>query len=164
MKYSSLLLAALSLAPLALSQTPGSQRLPASPCPNLVPREPLVLYEVTGGTLSGPIDYALTVYSDGAARLSSYLGEGGIGSGQLVQLDPGTVGALRAGLEAAGALQACDQEGVVTDVPLQTLTVFRAGSTRRSNTFSWFWDDDLAQVRELLDDFIATHFAPLPGE
>ncbi|HEX6883248.1 MAG TPA: hypothetical protein VF530_07685 [Planctomycetota bacterium] len=80
-----------------------------------------------------------------------------------MQLDPALAVALRQDLEAAGALQECDHPDHLSDVPLQTLTVFRAGSTRRANTFSWLASDgNLGTMQGLLDDFIAAHFAPLP--
>jgi len=135
-----------------------------TPCPNPIEREPVVLYEVTGGTLSGVIDYDLSVRSDGSARLSSFLGGAGTGSSQYVVVDPSEVEALRQALTSAGALLECDAPDLTSDTPLQTLTLFRAGSTRRSNTFSWFTSDgDLAQIQSLLDAFIAAHFVPLPA-
>lgn len=151
--------------PLAASvpQLPASRRLPGPTCPNPIPHEPLVVYEVTGGTLSGPIDYALTVYGDGAARLCSSLGGAGTGSAQLVYVDPSVAAALRQDLEQVGALALCDQLDTVSDTPLQTLTVFRSAS-HRANTFSWFeLEGDPAEIPVLLDAFIAAHFAPLPG-
>lgn len=136
----------------------------SEPCPNPIEREPVVLYEVTGGTLTGSVDYFLSAYSDGSARLSSFLGGGGTGSSQYVALDPGEIEDLHQGLISAGALLQCDAPDFTSDTPLQTLTLFRAGSTRRSNTFSWFTSDgDLATVQALLDAFIAAHFAPLPA-
>jgi hypothetical protein len=169
MKHASLLAALATLAMLFASalpapQSPASASLPNPPCPNPLPHEPVVVYEVTGGTLSGPVDYALTVYGDGAARLSSALGGGGTGSSQYTFVDPSAAAALRQELVDASALARCDQDDNVSDTPLQTLTVFRAGSTRRSNTFSWFTSDgSLAQIQAALDAFIAKHFAPLPG-
>jgi len=157
-------LLALSLAALPSRELPREAESPASPCPNPIPREPVVLYEVNGGTLAGPIDNFLSVHNDGSARLSSYLGGAGTGSSQYVTMDPLEVDALRQALAQAGALSQCDQPDFTSDTPLQTLTVFRASPTRRANTFSWFTSDgDLALIQSILDDFIAAHFAPLSG-
>lgn len=149
---------------LPAAQTSGQARLPLTPCPNPIEREPVVLYEVTGGTLSGEVDYFLSVHSDGSARLSSFLGGGGTGSSQYTSMDPSQVEALRQALTSAGALLRCDAPDLTSDTPLQTLTLFRAGSMRRSNTFSWFTSDgDLALIQSELDAFIAAHFVPPPA-
>jgi hypothetical protein len=133
------------------------------PCPNPILREPVVLYEVTGGTLVGAVDTFLTVYNDGTARLSSSLGGAGIGSSQLALLPPALVDSLRQELSASGALVLCDQPDFTSDTPLQTLTVLRP-SSRRSNTFSWFAaDGDVAQIQAILEAFIALHFVAPPG-
>jgi hypothetical protein len=154
----------LAIVPLAPAQTVATPRPPVPPCPNAIVREPLVSFESTGGTLLGPVDIALAVFNDGSARLSSAFGGTGPGSSQLVYLDPAETEALRDGLVALGALARCDVPDLVSDTPLQTLTVHRAATTKRSNTFSWFQDDDdLLAMRALIDDFIAAHFAPLPG-
>lgn len=124
----------------------------------------MVLFEVTGGTLAGPVDYSLTVYSDGAARLSSALGGGGTGSSQYVTLDPLLVESLRQDLASAGAFSTCDQPDFTSDTPLQTLTVFRPGSSRRSSTFSWFTSDgNLSDIQARLDAFLAAHFVAPPS-
>ena len=70
----------------------------------------------------------------------------------------------RVDLVDAGALRECDQEFPTSDTPLQTLTVFRSGSTQRANTFSWYsGDDNLAEMEALLSAFLAAHFDPPPG-
>ena len=151
---------------LSLAVLPGPDGVrgaepPPPLCPNPIPHEPVVLYEVTGGTLSGSFDYFLSVYSDGTSRLSSYLGGG---SSQFTGVDPSEVDDLRQALAQAGALSQCDQPDLTSDTPLQTLTVFRSNPTRRSNTFSWFTSDgDLAEIQSILDAFIGAHFEPPPG-
>ena len=134
-----------------------------APCANLTPRELLVAYDVTGGTLAGPIDLHLSVYSDGAARLSSSLGDG-LGSSQHVFLDPAETSGLVQGLIGAGAMTHCDVEDFLSDVPLSTLTVLRGQARQRANSFSWTGgDDEIAVMQALLNAFIAEHFLPVPG-
>jgi hypothetical protein len=164
--FATVILALAVLVPAPPLPAPQSSSLAGiqTPCPNPIEREPVVLYEVSGGTLVGVVDYFLTVYSDGSARLSSFLGGAGTGSSQFVSMDPSEVEALRQALTSAGALLECDAPDHTSDTPLQTLTLFRAGSTRRSNTFSWFTNDgNLALVQSLLDGFIAAHFVPPPS-
>ena len=153
--------ALLSLAFVSRPEIAGSALAPV--CPNPLPHEPLVLYEVNGGTLAGSVDYALDVFGDGTARLSSALGDG-TGSSQRVVVPAADVGELHAGLLALGAMTECDQPDFVSDMPLSTLTVLRTGTRPRSNTFSWLdGQGDVAAMQALLEEFIAEHFAPPPG-
>ncbi len=133
----------------------------SAPCPNPLPHEPLVVYEVTGGTLAGPVDGLLTVYVDGFARFGSSLGPG---PGFLfsVQVSPQTADQLHSGLLAAGALRQCDQPDFYNDVPLSTLTVLRGDAKQNGNTFSWFVaEGEVGTIEALLQSFIAATF-PLP--
>lgn len=135
----------------------------ATPCANVLPRELVVVYDVTGGTLSGPVDLNLSVYSDGSARLSSSLGDG-LGSAQLVFMDPSLTTGLLQGLIAAGAMTHCDVPDFLSDVPLSTLTVLRGPARQRANSFSWTGGDaEIAAMQALLNAFIAEHFQPVPG-
>jgi hypothetical protein len=134
-----------------------------APCANLTPRELIVAYDVTGGTLTGPVDLHLSVYSDGSARLSSSLGDG-LGSSQHVHLDPAVTTGLVQGLIGAGAMTHCDVPDFLSDVPLSTLTVLRGPARKRANSFSWTGgDDEIAVMQALLNTFVADHFLPVPG-
>jgi hypothetical protein len=140
-----------------------SRSLTNQGCTNLYPREPLVLYEVSGGSLGGPIDYTLSVNNDGSARLASSIGDG-MGSSQLVAVPPAEVAALHGDLVALGAFMLCDQEELVSDVPLSTLTIFRTTPRPRTNTFSWLGGAaEVGEIQMRLEDFIAEHFAPPPS-
>jgi hypothetical protein len=153
------LLAPLAFAPLA-PQTP--QPIDVTACPNPTPRELLVVYELTGGTLSGPVDLHLSVYSDGSARLASALGDG-LGSAQFVHVGSAQAVMLLQGLVAAGAMTHCDIPDFLSDVPLQTLTVLRGTARQRGNTFSWTGgDEQTGAMQDLLQDFIDLHFVPPP--
>ena len=160
------LLAGLVLALSAVALAPQStrpSRMPAPPCANTIEHEPVLLYEISGGTLTGPVDSFLSLYGDGSARLSSSLGGAGLGSSQFTSVTPAEVEALRSALIAAGALEACDEDFPTNDAPQQTLTLFRPGS-HRANTFSWSSPEgNLAEIQVLLGDFQNAHFAPLPG-
>lgn len=128
-----------------------------APCPNPFPHEPLVVYEVTGWTLGGPVDQLLVVSDDGSARLSSSLG--GDGSSESVVV--GSAAAeLQEALVAAGALVLCEEPDFTSDMPLSTLTVLRKAPRGRPNTLSWFvpQNAELAAIEALLQAFIAEHF------
>jgi hypothetical protein len=135
---------------------------PFTPCPNPLPHEPLVVYELTGGALVGPVDSLLAVYSDGLARYSSSLGSGpGFSFTAYVGSDAQS---LHAELIAAGALKECDVEDVWNDVPLSTLTVLRGASRQSGNTFSWWVSEGpVASMEAALTAFIATHFPAAPS-
>lgn len=158
--HSTLLALAVGAGAPALQSTTRA-RLPS--CPNDIEHEPLVVYEVTGGTLSGPVDAFLAVYDDGLARYSSSVAGSGPGSSQSV-----TVGdaarTLQQALIAAGAMEQCDRFETISDMPLSTLTVLRDSPRGRPNSFSWFVadGDELGEIESLLQSFIAEHFDPLP--
>ena len=143
-----------SPAPLT-TQVPLTQR-----CPNLTVHEPVVLYEVTGSTLAGPYDRSLVVYNDGLARLSSAGDQGELGSAKLAFVSPEGAQALQRDLDQAGAFKLCDDSTTVSDVPLSTLTVFRAGSDVQAHTFSWWSTNEFPyeMTDKVLSDFIATYF------
>ena len=132
-------------------------------CPNEIEHEPLVVYEVTGGTLSGPVDAFLAVYDDGLARYSSSVAGSGPGYSATVPVDD-AARQLHQALIAAGAMEQCDQLENVSDMPLSTLTVLREAPRGRPNSFSWFTadGDQLGEIESLLQGFITTHFDPPP--
>ena len=133
------------------------------PCDNTWRHEPVVVYEVTGGTLSGPVDSVLVVNSDGLARFSSSIGPGP-GFSYTVGVGQQAVNQLLTDLVDAGALFQCDSSFVVSDIPLSTLTILRGPTRRQGRTFSWFVPEgSLAGIQSTLSGFIAAHFPPPPG-
>jgi hypothetical protein len=162
-------LAVLSIVVLAAPQeVPAGAREQAAarlvpPCPNPLPHEPLVVYEVTGGTFAGPFDLLLVVYSDGLARYSSNLGAG---PGLSFTQDVGAAAAqeLADALVAAGAMRQCDLPDFAVDVPLSTLTVLRGTARQRANSFSWFVaEGEVAVIEALLLAFLANDIPQAPA-
>ncbi len=132
-----------------------------APCPNPLPHEPLVVYEVSGGTFAGTVDGFLTVTTDGVARYSSSLGSGP-GFALTAYVGDAAAAGLHAGLISAGALRQCDQDVVWNDVPLSTLTVLRGTTPQSGVTFSWWVaEGDVVRIEALLSAFIVAHF-PVP--
>ncbi|HKE01616.1 MAG TPA: hypothetical protein VKE69_11445 [Planctomycetota bacterium] len=128
-----------------------------APCSRVFPQEPVVVYDVTGFTLAGPLHIHLAVYSNGLASISSAGGfQEGRGQARVTTASPESVNALQQALAAAGAMQLCDNPAQTFDVPLQTVTAF-AGS--QQNTFS-FLDASGAygDVQTALQAFIAQTF------
>lgn len=154
-------LAPLRPPPQGISAEPIAQ--PLAPCPNPWPHEPLVVYEVTGGTLVGPVDSLLVVYADGLARYSSSLGPGP-GFALTAYVSPSVASQLHATLIGAGALRQCDLPSLTNDVPLSTLTVLRGASLALGNSFSWFLPEDgVVTMEGALATFIAATFPGAPG-
>jgi hypothetical protein len=153
-----LLVCALAFA-LAPSSTSG-RSTQGEPCPNSIPHEPVVIYEITGGTLASTVDRSLVVYNDGFARLSSAEDNGCPGRAQVAQVAPVAVKQLAQDLAQAGAFALCDATSVVTDVPLNTLTVCGGGTETVSHTFSWWLAPQTPYERaeQILQDFLAANF------
>lgn len=130
-----------------------------TPCPNTITHEPLVLYDVGGSTLAGPIDIGLTVYNDGTARISA-TGQFGLPSQALTAyVGPAAATQLLLDLSTLGAGQLCDHYTNVVDLPVSTLTLFRNGTDPRNHTFSWLESDGAyGPVQNRLQDFIHATF------
>ncbi len=121
--------------------------------------EPLVIYDVSGNGIGGPIHLHLVVYSDGLTAISSLVVT------QLKadfdRLSPDRARALVEKLVAAGALEMTDAAHIVDDMPLTTVTVFAGGGiTAAHNTFSFRVTDTpaLAAVASILNAFIDETF------
>jgi len=130
----------------------------SSSCFNSIVHEPLVIYEISGGTLAGPVDLHLTVYSDGAVRIAD-MSDPASPRGAIERVDPEAVSSLALYLERMGAGINCDDDGMVTDVPLHTLTLLKPGTNPRGHTFSWWLPEDSNGVIEMrLEQFVAEVF------
>jgi hypothetical protein len=149
---------AITLAALPFLFAAAPAPVPAG-CPNTIRHEPLVLYDVSGSTIAGPIDTSLVVYNDGTVRVSS-TGQFGLPSTSqvaFVGFDP--VHQLLLDLSSLGAGQLCDDITLAVDLPTSTLTVFRDASDSRNHTFSWIVPiAPYDAVQQRLQDFIHTHF------
>lgn len=153
------LLLALAVVPLA-----GEQRVAIRPvlqsggCVNAIVHEPLLLYELRGGTLAGPVDLNLVVFSDGSARIAD-ASDPEFPRAALGVTDPEAVSDLLLDLERIGGMLNCDEPGMVTDVPLHTLTMLKPGTDARSHTFSWWLPVSSNGSMELrIEQFIAEVF------
>jgi hypothetical protein len=126
---------------------------------NLIVHEPLVLYEVTGGTLLGAYDLQMTVYADGIVHLNSAVMFGERPRAVVAYVGAAAARDLASQLERAGAFQVVDQSLTVTDVPLHTLTILRAATDARAHTHSWWlYAPPNQEIPALLHEFIARNF------
>lgn len=157
--FRSTALVALSILPwLSPSQGPVAS-IPAPGCVDVFPHHPIVVYELSGGTLAGPLDQELLVYGDGSARLSSATANFGAGSSQLAFVGDAAAAALITSLSQNGAFQLCDMPDQVSDMPLSTLTVMRGNTDSRVHTYSWYVaQGQHATCEQILQAFISTNF------
>lgn len=127
---------------------------PAGAACDVWTHEPLVAYDVTGATLAGPVDLSLHAYNDGVVKLFSQ----SQARAEVVYLTPAEARALARDLALAGGFTLCDDPAAGSDVPLQTLTLFRGGADAPAHTVNWWTDDPpYDALRAILDAFIAAH-------
>lgn len=122
------------------------------------PRTPLVIVDRSGFTLLGPTHMHLLVYSDGHVAYVSRSGAPDDNHNLDRQLDPEIVRTLHGKLIQARALTLRDATGIVTDVPLNTVTVFDAKTQTSCNTFRyWIGADDHEPIEAALRAFVKDH-------
>lgn len=152
---------------------PGGSNPAFGLCTNTLPQEPVLMYDVSGFGLGGQIHLHLSLYSNGLASISSAPGgiifpeqtSGGFGGffdpkAEMVFVDPAAVAELAENLALAGAFKACDEDAIIADIPLTTVTVFRGETNSRAHTFS-YWTPLSPQtqaVGTLISEFIDKYF------
>lgn len=152
------LLLAFSIVPLAGEHVAIRPVAQTAGCMNAIVHEPLLVYEVRGGTLAGPVDLHLVVYSDGAARIVDVT-DAELPRAAVAEADPEAVSDLLIDLERVGGMLACDSAGFVTDMPLHTLTLLKPGTDARAHTFSWWLPENANGILEQrIASFVAEAF------
>jgi hypothetical protein len=131
----------------------------AVPCPNVLPHEPIVIYDVNGFTLAGPLDLQMTVYGSGLARLSTTNAHNGEGKSQMTTVSQAEASRLLVALAKHGAFELCDDPSFVSDMPMSTLTVMKPDTTVRAHTYSWWVaQGPYGAPEQVLLDFISSAF------
>jgi hypothetical protein len=139
---------------------PASAAAPAAVlCPNGLPHEPIVIYDVNGSTIAGPFDLQLVVYGDSFARLSTTNTPSGEGKSQITTVPRATATNLLVSLAASGALNLCDDTSFALDLPLSTLTIMRPVTDVKAHTYSWWaGQGPYGPPEQVLLDFISSAF------
>lgn len=128
-------------------------------------RQPVLIYDVSGGTFGGTVHINLVVYTDGLVALSELTDFGGppaeFNQTEVAVVDPETIDAFRIALGQAGAASLDDGVGQVADLPTTTVTYFRSpGTSVRANTFSYTGvGGPYVDVATVISEFIETHFS-----
>lgn len=148
----------------------GARSTAAPPAPHVDNwvHEPLLVFDITGATLSGEVHQNLVVYSDGFASLCKF---GEVPENNQVRRlygSPSDALDLLRDLFNAGAFSMEDHPDAGNDIPLKTLTVFRPSpggfSDSTANTASWFNTipgTDHAEVFAVLLEYIDENFPGL---
>lgn len=150
---------------LSLRPIDGKMLRAVSSCANSMAVEPVLIYNLSGGTLLGPMHLCLVVYGDGLATISRRdSSTPPAGTAESKHVSPASLQSLSLALAAAGAELSCDQVSpVMQDVPLATVTVFSAsGTDAAAHTFSYWQASSgpYGAVESILQDFIGAEFEP----
>lgn len=160
------ILAAVSLvaAPAAFAVLPSfAPTAPPTTCPNLIPREPLVLYAQSGGSLLGTVDRSLTVYNDGTARLTSFFGtfqvQDTVSKVAITYVGVDAVEAFVSDLSNLGAGVLCDEDSQAQDAVPHVVTILRNATDTRGHTFSFLGaSGPYGAIQDRIEAFIAASF------
>jgi hypothetical protein len=153
------------LAFVALAGSAG-QRAVAGPgntidADNVLVVEPVLIYDVTGGTLAGLVHSRLSVYNNGQVSISRKDFGSPTGAADFTMVPVTRVRQLRADLEAAGASTFGDEMNNVADLPLTTVTFFSKPLPHaQANTFSYWntFDGPYWPLQQVIDEFIVETF------
>ncbi|MEW6074610.1 MAG: hypothetical protein AB1726_18710 [Planctomycetota bacterium] len=136
---------------------------------DFLPRDPVLIHNLAGGTLVGEVHRQLTVYDDGLAVLSRLEPWGEpAGTVAVEGIAPEILARLWDDLVLYGAGTQEDERRGGQDVPLATLTLLwnaHDGGVR-AHTFSYFpalAEGSLAAVDAVVEEFIAAHFRDAAG-
>lgn len=121
--------------------------------------EPLVIFDSSGSTLLGPTHKHLSVYSNGRVTLSQASGAPNSGRNVSTVINPTTANNFLLTLNRHGVFRLLDQEATVTDVPLNTVTVFNGSTDAAAHTFSyWLGNGTYQPIQTTIDAFITQTF------
>jgi hypothetical protein len=121
--------------------------------------EPLLVFDVSGGTLLGEVHQSLTLYNNGRVSLAEF-GRGRTARNVSRLITVTEAEKFRSMLVAAGALSLTDQANQVMDVPLTTVSIFTGETDGTSHTFSyWIPGSKYAGLQQAVDAFIFQTFS-----
>lgn len=153
--FRSIAISTLAALPLLIAGQPTL----APTCPNIIAHEPILMFDVSGGTLAGPVDMQLTVYNDGLARICRTQSIFGTIDARTAHLTPLAAGQLAVDVAQLGAGVLCDLDLLTSDIPTSTLTILRGATDSRAHTFSWTGPDgNYSLIEQRLFTFINTNF------
>lgn len=150
------------VASVAVPQTAPRQTITPGPtaCGNFLKQEPILMYDVSGSTIAGPIHQHLTVYNNGFVTFSE-IQLGTLDNRALTtQVSLSEVQALLQGLRDTGAYQLCDGHSIGNDIPQKSVTVFQGATDARAHSFNFYTGSAFTDFQILMLDFIDMHIPP----
>ncbi len=159
------IMCALALSSVLLSATQSSDHANRyAPAPTTITQnEPMVIYSVTGGTLTGGVHRQLTVYNNGFATIAKLDTPVFPTPGTFKDVETTSVGATAAlqlliDLVNAGAATLPEQQFILPDVPLTTLTVLEGREIGLSRTISFSGGPPYSAMQQVIDRFVNATF------
>ena len=136
----SLLLAALGFVVLVVAfHSPAGGSQPQGPgCTEIWVNEPVVVFNLSGSILAGHVEESLIVYNSGHVVHAETTNFNPDATVEFAWVQPTEVRNLVEDLADLGAGTLCDQDIVVSETPLRTLTVLRGQADGIAHTFSYF--------------------------
>lgn len=118
--------------------------------------EPVLIYDVSGSTLTGPCHKNLSVYNNGRVSLAEFAAVGAARN-ESTMINTGEVKSLVGQLSRYRRLQ--DDQTIVMDIPMTTVTLFDGTTDARAHSFSyWLPTGDYEEVQQTIDLFIHRAF------
>jgi hypothetical protein len=151
------------LAPITSSSPAGETSI--VPGIGNVVQEPVLVWDVTGSGIAGPLHSNVVVYNNGLVSYSSFfLFTGNDGQACTTNVSPSTVKRLASDLAKAGAGTLGDNSSMGADIPLTTITFFqKPGTDSSAHTFSFFHGTAYMDVQTILWDFQSKHVPSCSG-
>lgn len=144
---------------LALHAPADGSPPPGSGCNEIFHSEPVIVFHLSGGTLASQIEESLLVFNNGSvlhARSETFPAQMVVEAAFVSQ---GAVRSLFQDLVGLGASGLCDQNLVVSETPLRTLTLMRGTPNSLSHTFSYYgFDIPYQPIDDRIRNFIAVTF------
>ncbi|MHC4942349.1 MAG: hypothetical protein ACYTG7_04955 [Planctomycetota bacterium] len=128
---------------------------------NFWDREPVLVFDTTGYTLAGPWHRKLSVYTDGTASISKYVGfPHAVGDAFFTNVGDAAVKELSKALLEANAHLLSDNPQMVTDTPLTSVTFFaEPAPVSKANTYNYFIPNEKQlKAHTIINEFIAAWF------
>ncbi len=116
--------------------------------------EPLVVFDVSGATLLGPVHRSMILYNNGRVSVAEFApGKAPRNASRMISIDEAE--RLHGALVDCGALDMLDQKEQVMDVPMTSISIFTGETDAVSHTFNyWLAGSEYGKVEHTIDRFI----------
>ncbi len=125
-------------------------------------QEPVLIFDVTGSSIAGPVHDSVVVYNNGLVSVSEFrMFQGNDGSTRTVSVPVKAVRRLSSALAAAGAFSLQDSAATFPDLPVTTISVLSGKTDAKAHTFSvTVGNAGHAAVQGIIQNFLSTYVDP----